>query len=297
MARLSIPDQLKGHPITIKQAEAAGLTRDQLRGSQFKRLGRGLYAWVGFRETPDLVANTLLRQLPPGCVLSGLSAAKVYGLDIQSPRGAELTAPPSAPIRTRPGMIVHRARLQAADITRRRGLMVTTPLRTCFDLLCSLSLVEAVVAADAMLHQRLVRLPELVSYTDAHAAFKGVRQARRVARLADAKAESPMESRLRMVMVEAGLPRPEVQQPLMDENRVVVARPDLSYPAARLGIEYDGATHRESLAADNRRQNILLCRVGVVLLRYTAFDVYHRPATIVEDVRSVLAKSPIASKR
>ena len=83
----------------------------------------------------------------------------------------------------------------------------------------------------------------------------------------------------------------------MDENRVVVARPDLSYPAPRLGIEYDGATHRESLVEDNRRQNLLLSRIGVVLLRYTASDVYQRPATIVEDVRRVLAKSPSASKR
>src|SRR5215831_11176601 len=297
MARLSVPDQLKGHPITIAQAAAAGLTRDQLRGSQFKRLGRGLYAWSGLGEHPNLVAAALLRQLPPGCVLSGLSAAKVYGLDIQCAPCEEGTAPPSAPIRTRRGIVVHRARLQAADITRRRELMVTSPLRTCFDLLCSLSLVEAVVAVDAMLHRGLVKLSELVNYIEAHAACKGVRQARRVAGLADAKAESPMESRLRMVLVGAGLPRPEVQEPLIDENRVVVARPDLSYPAARLGIEYDGATHRESLAEDNRRQNLLLSRLGVVLLRYTAFDVYQRPATIVDGVRSVLARSPIASKR
>jgi len=297
MTRLSVPDQLKGQPITIAQAEAAGVTRDQLRGSQFRRVGRGLYAWVGLRENPDFVADALLRQLPPESVLSGLSAARAYGLDIQSAPRVEVTAPPSAPIRTRPGMVVHRARLQAADITRMRGLMVTTPLRTCFDLLCNLSLVEAVVAADTMLHRRLVKLPELVDYIEAHVAFKGVRQARRVAGLADAKAESPMESRLRMVIVGAGLPRPEVQEPLMDEIGVVVARPDLSYRAARLGIEYDGATHRESLAEDNRRQNLLLSRLGVVLLRYTAFDVYQRPATIVDGVRCVLARSPIASKR
>jgi very-short-patch-repair endonuclease len=90
-----------------------------------------------------------------------------------------------------------------------------------------------------------------------------------------------------MTIVGAGLPRHEVQEPVLDTDQTVPARPDLAYPAARLGIEYDGATHRVSLVEDNRRQNMLLRRFGIVLLRYTASDV-HRPATIVEDIRSML---------
>ena len=50
----------------------------------------------------------------------------------------------------------------------------------------------------------------------------------------------------------------------------MVARPDLAYPWTRLGIAYDGATHRDSLVEDNMRQNMLLREFGVVLLRYTA---------------------------
>ena len=77
-----------------------------------------------------------------------------------------------------------------------------------------------------------------------------------------------METRLRLALVLAGLPKPEVQVSLPG----VHARADLYYPAAGLVIEYDGATHRESLGADNRRQNRLV-NAGYRVLRFTATDV------------------------
>ena len=73
-------------------------------------------------------------------------------------------------------------------------------------------------------------------------------------------------------------------------NGQFVGRPDLYYPDYRLGLEYDGGTHRESLAEDNRRQNRLL-EVGVQLLRFTAADVLSRPTMITSQVRSLLARS------
>lgn len=84
--------------------------------------------------------------------------------------------------------------------------------------------------------------------------------------------------------------KPRVQEELSDSRARVLGRPDLAYPWARLGIEYDGATHQDSLVEDNRRQNMLPREFGVVLLRYTAADVYNRPATIVDDVKSVLSR-------
>ena len=75
---------------------------------------------------------------------------------------------------------------------------------------------------------------------------------------------------------------------LRDDFGLVLARPDLYYPDAQLAIEYDGATHRESLAADNRRQNRLI-DAGYRLLRFTAGDVLDSPAAIVALVRRALA--------
>jgi len=90
-----------------------------------------------------------------------------------------------------------------------------------------------------------------------------------------------METRLRWLLIQAGLPRPEVQAKLS------FGRADLFYRAARLVIEYDGGNHRDRLVDDDRRQNALV-EAGYRLLRYTAPDVYQRSDLIVTQVRKAL---------
>ncbi len=147
----------------------------------------------------------------------------------------------------------------------RRGFRTTSIVRTLADLERRLPLIEAVVIADEALHKRLLRVHQL----------RG-----RVADLAEPAAESPMETRLRLLLVLAGLPRPQVQVTLRDENGTFLGRADLLYPDQRLVIKYDGATHRESLAADNRRQNRLI-NAGFKILRFTASDLKGDVAGIV----------------
>ena len=91
-----------------------------------------------------------------------------------------------------------------------------------------------------------------------------------------------------MLLLLSGLPKPIVQHSLHDDFGELLGRLDLFYPHANLGIEYDGATHKVSLAQDNRRQNRLL-QAGVRLLRFTAVDIYNRPSGVVAEVRDVLA--------
>jgi very-short-patch-repair endonuclease len=105
--------------------------------------------------------------------------------------------------------------------------------------------------------------------------------------LADAASESPMETRLRVLLVSAGLPKPCVQAEISDGG-TFIARVDLLYPEQRLVIEYDGATHRASVAADNRRQNRLI-DAGYRILRFTGSDIVRTPAALVGQVRRALA--------
>jgi hypothetical protein len=99
-----------------------------------------------------------------------------------------------------------------------------------------------------------------------------------------------METRLRLLLVLAGLPRPEAQVSLYDDAGGFLGRPDLLYREPRLALEYDGGTHRNSLADDNRRQNRLLA-AGFRLLRFTAGDVLGTPDAVVALVRSALYPS------
>ncbi len=85
--------------------------------------------------------------------------------------------------------------------------------------------------------------------------------------------------------------RPLAQVQLHDEHGQFVARPDFYYPEQRLALEYDGASHRDSLAADNRRQNRLM-DAGYRLLRFTAADVLSCPESVVALVGRALARGP-----
>ena len=98
-----------------------------------------------------------------------------------------------------------------------------------------------------------------------------------------------METRLRWLLLQAGLPRPEVQTDLRDGDGRFVGRADLYYPAARLVIEYDGVNHRERLIEDNRRQNLLIT-AGYTLLRFTAADIEKRAVVIEAQVRQALRR-------
>ncbi|TMG22797.1 MAG: DUF559 domain-containing protein [Chloroflexi bacterium] len=102
-----------------------------------------------------------------------------------------------------------------------------------------------------------------------------------------APAESPMETRLRWLLIESGLPPPEVQRDLRDDDGRFVGRADLYYAASRLAIEYDGGNHRDRLVEDNRRQNLLI-NAGFRLLRFTASDVHQRPDVVTAQVRDAL---------
>ncbi|MGH7911716.1 MAG: endonuclease domain-containing protein [Candidatus Dormibacteraceae bacterium] len=104
-----------------------------------------------------------------------------------------------------------------------------------------------------------------------------------------------MESRLRMLLVLGGLPRPEAQVELFDASGRFVARVDLFYPEPGVAVEYDGANHRERLVEDNRRQNRLQ-EIGVHLLRYTSPDLRDRLPIVVAEVRAAL-DTHTASKR
>jgi very-short-patch-repair endonuclease len=111
-------------------------------------------------------------------------------------------------------------------------------------------------------------------------------------------AESPMETRLRWLLLEARLPRPQVQVELHSSSGRSIGRADLYYPQARLVIEYDGANHRDRMTEDLRRQNLLLT-AGYLLLRFSAADLYHRPDAVVAQVTRLLqtAATGIASDR
>jgi very-short-patch-repair endonuclease len=250
-------------------------------------LGAGLYRWVGLKETPQLTLTAVARRLPDGAVFSGRTALWLHGLDPKLGEPIEVTIPEANGSGRRAGAYVRRAALTGEETVLRCGLPTTSALRTVVDLGGRTPLTEGVVAADLALHAGLVTLAELRSHVAEHPRAKGIARLRRVVEFAEPKAESAMETRLRMLLVLARLPRPDVQASIHDEQGRFLGRPDLLYRIQRLAIEYDGENHRDRLAEDNRRQNGLI-GAGIRLLRFTAGDVYGTPDMVAMQVRRAL---------
>lgn len=284
-----VPEELKRGPFTVAEARAYGVTQKQLRSAAWRRIWRGWYRWVGCPMNEDVRLTAILAGLPPGSAFAGRTAARLLGLDVTDRGSPEVLVPRITGVAERVQANVSRARLEPEDITWREGVPVTAPLRTCFDLAGRLPLVEGVVVVDQALHKELFDLPAFAAYVGERDHVAGVVGARRTLEYAEPKTESPMETRLRMLLVNAGLPRPEAQVNLCDAAGRFAGRADFYYEQARLAIEYDGENHRDRLTNDNRRQNHLL-ETGVTLLRYTAPDLAERPDAIVAEVRSALAR-------
>lgn len=171
------------------------------------------------------------------------------------------------------------------------GLLVTSPLRTAFDLARRSDIAEAVVAFDALWRAGLVTPEELLGYASEHHRWRGVRQVPRVVKLADRRAENPMESRLRMRLVLGGLPRPQVQL-VVELDGHVVARLDLAYEDVLLDVEYDGRGHWEDAAVRRRdgERNHVLVGLGWSTLAFGAQDVFRRGTYICQRVGAVLRR-------
>jgi very-short-patch-repair endonuclease len=279
--RPDVPVQLKCGPFTGDEARHAGLTPSRLRGNAWRRLGSGLYCWSGWHENPWQLIAAWSRLLPKDVVFAGATAAWLWGLELNPINPVEIIVPPRSGIRSRPGLSAHRCEISPGDVVAVRGLRVTGIHRTLCDVCIRANDVEALVAIDRAVRLGLADTADLASQ-----GRPGARRLRSLARLA-AGAESPMETRLRWLLIQAGLPRPEVQTNLRDREQRFVGRADLYYPAARLIIEYDGGNHRERLVEDDRRQN-LLTNAGFRLLRFTAPDIYESPEVVVAQVRKAL---------
>lgn len=248
-----IPAELFPAPFALQRALEVGLTKRQLRGAAWRRVGPAVYARREGAEAILVRLRAAAIRLPELSAFSGPTAAFLHELDSRC-EVVEATIPSPTPISRRVGLKLRRRRLVPSEVVLRQGFRVTSIVRTIRDLASRLDLVETVVLIDGALHRKLIRLSDIEGLP--------------AGEYAEPLAESPMETRLRLALVLAGLPKPQVQVPLPD----VQARADLYYPDRRLVIEYDGATHRDSLGADNRRQNRLV-HAGYRVLRFTAPDV------------------------
>lgn len=271
--------------ITRAAAVAAGQTSWRFR-QQHRRLFHGVHAANDDPVEEHRLWQAALAIAPPGSYLSHHSAARLFGGVVPDDPDAHVTCPGA---RTKAkGIAAHRAK-QAQQVTTRRGLRTTTALQTFLDLAQALPLVELVVLGDSLVKKDRFSMEELVAFT-AKAAGPHHRKAKLGAALVRAGVDSPMETRLRLLIVLAGLPEPTVNHQVLDGDGNVVRRFDLAYVGARLAIEYDGRQHAESteqwhgdIVRDEELDDWQVRRLVIV-----AKDIYSTPGNTLRRIAKVM---------
>jgi hypothetical protein len=245
-------------PFTRAQGLNAGLNDSQLRRRAFVRLFRGVYL---ARDTPvslETRARGALLAAPKGAVVTHHTAAGLWGGSVPPSSAIHVTISRAQSFQTA-GVRTHESD-RPREITFRRGVRVTTPEQTFIDLASSLDLVELVVLGDRLVKRAQTTPERLISGAD---AWRGHHRdlACRAAGLVRAGVDSPPESRLRMLVVLAGLPEPTVNHIVRDpDTGEWLRRFELAYRDLLIAIEYEGRQHRdddEIWAADIERREEL----------------------------------------
>ena len=274
------------------------LTRSALRGPRYQRLLPDIYAPAA--AVPDLTLRSRAAFLwaHGQGALTGYSAAELLGAECAPADAPAELALPAAHQRSPKGLIVRQVRLADDEHLARAGIALTTPLRTAYDLARRCPLVEAVVAVDALAGRYGFTGADLAAFAERYVGARGTLRLADMVGLVEPAAESAMETRLRLVIVHGGLPRPVAQHLVADERGQIVARVDLAYPEALVAIEYEGAEHftDRQVVRDGRRYT-QLADLGWRVYRYFAYDVYRRPDRITSELRRALTSRVIPRPR
>ena len=170
------------------------------------------------------------------------------------------------------------------------GIPTTTPARTAFDLACRNPVGKAVAAIDALARATKLDVADVVSLSERHKGHRNIRRARRALSLVDAGAESPRETWLRLLLIDAGYPRPQTQIPVYDEYGALAAVIDMGWEDIKVAVEYEGDHHRTDRKVFNKditRHETLTTELGWIVVRVTAEDV---PGGILRRVAAAWAR-------
>jgi len=254
----------------------------------WRRVLQGVWAHVDLPDTQETRLAAARLVIPQYGVICGLTAAWAHGLDVRRADDLDVHVgfPKGKRIRSRPGLVVCQETLVESDWSEIDGLRVTTPLRTTFDCLRWLRGAERLVVADAMTHAALVSVGELRRYFGSKHRLRNLRRGELLLDDIEPLSESPMETRLRVALLLAGL-RPVAQHDIHDASGRFVARADLAFPEQRLAVEYDGAWHWKQRRHDDRRRAAMRAADWEVLV-YDADDFYGDPDRVTREVQLAL---------
>jgi very-short-patch-repair endonuclease len=274
-------------PFVGSEAVRQALLTDYQLRNRYRAVHRNVYVPIEFTMTAEARARAAWLWAGGDAVLARLSAAALLGtkwLDGDSP--AELIRSN----RHHPaGLILHTWDVSPREKCVVRGMQCTTAARTAFDIGRTLDATHAVPILDALMNATRLSAAEVIALAEARPRHRGVRRLRAAMAMADAGAESPQESRVRLLLCGAGLPTPETQIEFRDRYGAPYIRVDMGWRQWRLAVEYDGVQHwtdRRQRSWDIDRIAILDA-MGWTVVRVSA-EMLQRPDVVIDRVTAKL---------
>lgn len=250
------------------------MTRDQLdwqvRRGGLQRVWHGVYAAGQLDLRGRLAALDVF--LGAEVVACMGSAAAIYGFDVENTTAVHVLDPGSR-LRPKVGLVVHQR--VGAPIQRVGGRLATSPAWTAVEVARRLSRPRALATLDAAVHSRWCRVSDLQRAVDEQHGRRGIVMVRDLLAHVDGRAESAMESEARLLMLDDGLPAPQLQYEIRGVHGELW-RVDFAWPSVRVAAEYDSVDWHAGRAEMIRdRQRI----AGVQELGWTVVPI------VVDDIR------------
>ncbi len=278
-------------PIIGSAAVASGvLTRGQLRWN-YTAIHPDVYLPKGCARTLDVRTRAAALWVPGGIVTGRAAAARHGASWVAAAAPIELIGTARRP---QAGVIVRAERIRVDEFTPLGDVVVTTPERTALDLARHLPRADAVAHLDALTAATTVDLAAVLALADRYPGARGIQRARTALALTDAGAQSPRESWLRLLVIDAGFPRPTTQIPVCDGRTTLFV--DLGWDEPKIGLEYEGGHHqsdRRQFVRDIGRYDVFE-DLGWLMIRVVK---EHSRGYILQRVRDAFARRRISLTR
>jgi very-short-patch-repair endonuclease len=228
-------------PFTGAAAHAAGISKGMLAGSKFRRIFRDVHISARVKESREerMLGALLLHN--DEAFASHTTAAEHYGVVVPGSALTHVSVFRDKDRRWAVGIKPHVAP-RHTEVVVHQGVRVSGRTRLFIELAAILEFVDLVVAGDSLLKVLHITAAQLrADLARSRDYWSGA--ARYAAQFVRDEVDSPMETRLRLLIVLAGLPEPQVNIKIRDETGHVIMRFELGYRERRIAIEYEGRQH------------------------------------------------------
>ena len=262
-----LPTTLDGQPFTVQQALDAGLTLSRIRASDLESPFHGVRRVVEGEAAPTDDPNEQQRrrraQLVRDCLaftardrtpthFTHVTAARLYGLplpwSLETRKALDVAASPPAFAPQGDGVIGHLLQDGKLPGIVLDGFPVPHVLDVWAQLACVLSPDELIAAGDGMVTRKhpLTTLELIDEYVAQLHGCRGAKRLRVAQPFVRSGTDSAAESRMRLILVRAGLPEPAIGHTVYGHDGSFVGTPDLAYLEEKIALDYEGKIHRVS---------------------------------------------------